>query len=173
MASIPNARFLHSPNSLPGGVPGSKGTPARGLQPLTFSQFPMRTLWDSHPHAHSHTLSRAHPSQHSDKATWGHRGTLGPCMPEPLATTHHPAIPRCALISQSTLRREVWRGLRSDTLDSLPLGLTDAADKKQTQDGGTKPKSRSSKNARGCHPDQKPWENQPVGKACTNEGGDS
>lgn len=105
----------------------------------------MKTLWDSHPHAHSHTLSRVHPSRHSDKATWGHGGTLGSCIPGPLAATHHPATPRCAPTSQSTLRREVWRGLRSDTLDSPPLGLTDAADKNKP---GTEARGQSREAAR-------------------------
>lgn len=99
--------------------PRSKDTPALSLRLLTFSlsPSPMRALWGSHPHIHSHTLSRFIPPTHHDKAMWGPRQGEGSlrtsrqevffqCLPGPTPALQPHPIPRGTLISQTTLGGE-------------------------------------------------------------------
>ena len=164
-------RFPHSLNSLlAGGVPGRRGTPALGL---THSRSHDPCLW-----AHTHTLtltpslkappthaqSQSHPGPPgcpwaSRQRVFSRASSYPPASPPP---------PRCTMTSQSPLGREASRGrLRCHAgLPAHPLPLINTS-----QAGGPRPRLRSGKNPGGRHPDQKPRKNQPMSKACTNEGG--
>ena len=87
-------------------------------------------------------------------------------LPTPTQVHHDQLVP---------LGRKAWRGDCSDALGSLPTPSRWASQIlliKTNQGGGTRPRSRTSKNPGDHHPDQKPRKNQPMGNAHTNERGD-
>ena len=167
MASISDALSPPFPELSLGGGPREQGPPSPPSHPLTF---PRSLSLGPHPHAHCHTLSQgsSHPRAVTEPPG-APRVSLGPVgkgsspgelLPSSLPTPTQMHHDQLVAPGEGGLKGEAAVA-RWAPCPPLPLIKTNP-----------RPRSRSSRNPGGHHPDQKPRKNQSMSKACMNEGGD-
>lgn len=158
-----------SPNSFPGSVPPEARTLLPWVSAYSHSHCPHLQCGLSGAPTHTFTLT---PFQGSSlprtvtKLCGAHgrgRGSLRTsrrevffqCLPGPTPALQPHPIPRGTLISQTTLGGEAWRAEHNNTpgfsAHLLPLGLTDSNNKPGAE--AQRPRSRTSTNPGGWHPD--------------------